>query len=440
MTKTKSPDQKPDNSSDSDDENGKAPGSLPKIFAVLGPGVITGAADDDPSGISTYSVAGAAYGYATLWIALLTFPLMSAVQLMCARLGMVTGQGLAAAVRANYPRWVLWGACSILVVANVINIGADLGGMAEATELITGIRPLVWIPFYALLILGLLIWTSYKLIARIFKWMTLVLFAYVLTSFFAHVDWKQALRVTLVPHLEWSRGFLAVLVGILGTTISPYLFFWQAAEEVEEEHAKGKTTVAQRKGATTKELRDARMDTVVGMFFSNFIMYFIILTTGATLHAHGQTNITTAREAAEALRPFAGNGAYFLFTLGLIGTGMLGVPVLVGSSAYAVAEGANWRGSMSDRPKKARAFYGVMAVAMVLGLALNYLGLNAVKMLFWSAVINGLLAPPLILLVILLTSSHKVMGEHVNSPVLRYLGWATFVMMTAAAAGMLITS
>jgi Mn2+/Fe2+ NRAMP family transporter len=262
----------------------------------------------------------------------------------------------------------------------------------------------------------------------------------VLASFFANVDWWQALKVTLVPHLEWSRGFLAVLVGILGTTISPYLFFWQAAEEVEEDRLKGQTTLAQRKGASPKELKDARTDTLIGMFFSNFIMYFIILTTGATLHAHGQTNITTAREAAEALRPLAGNGAYLLFTIGLIGTGMLGVPVLVGSSAYAVAEAANWRGSMSDRPKKARAFYGVMAVAMTLGLALNYLGLNAVKMLFWSAVINGLLAPPLILLVILLTSNRKVMGKQVNSPALRYLGWATFVVMTAAAAGMLITS
>ena len=434
------PDKLPDGLPDGGAQSGKRPGLLRRTFACLGPGVITGAADDDPSGISTYSVAGAAYGYATLWIALLTFPLMAAVQLMCGRLGIVTGQGLAAAVRSNYPRWVLWGACSILVVANVINIGADLGGMAEATELVTGIRPLVWIPFYALLILGLLIWTSYKQIARVFKWMTLVLFAYVLASFYAHVDWKQALVVTLVPHLEWSRGFLAVLVGILGTTISPYLFFWQAAEEVEEERAEGKTTVKQRKGATAEELKDARTDTVVGMFFSNFIMYFIILTTGATLHAHGQTNITTARQAAEALRPLAGNGAYLLFTLGLIGTGMLGVPVLVGSSAYAVAEGAKWRGSMSDRPKRARAFYGVMAVAMALGFALNYVGLNAVKMLFWSAVINGVLAPPLILLVILLTSNRKVMGEHVNSPLLRYLGWATFVVMTAAAAGMLITS
>jgi NRAMP (natural resistance-associated macrophage protein)-like metal ion transporter len=440
MPKTKTPDKQPGNSPDAGTDSSKGSGRLRKILAILGPGVITGAADDDPSGISTYSVAGAAYGYATLWIALLTFPLMSSVQLMCARLGMVTGQGLAAAIRINYPRWVLWGACSILVVANVINIGADLGGMAEATELVTGIRPLVWIPFFAILILALLIWTSYQWIARIFKWITLVLFAYVLASFFANVDWWQALKVTLVPHLEWSRGFLAVLVGILGTTISPYLFFWQAAEEVEEDRLKGQTTLAQRKGASVKELKDARTDTLIGMFFSNFIMYFIILTTGATLHAHGQTNITTAREAAEALRPLAGNGAYLLFTIGLIGTGMLGVPVLVGSSAYAVAEAAKWRGSMSDRPKKARAFYGVMAVAMALGLALNYLGLNAVKMLFWSAVINGLLAPPLILLVILLTSNRKVMGEQVNSPVLRYLGWATFAVMTAAAAGMLITS
>ena len=421
-------------------EKDKKANQLKRSFATLGPGLITGAADDDPSGISTYSVAGAAYGYATLWIALLTFPLMAAIQLMCARLGMVTGRGLAAAVRIYYPRWVLWGACSILVIANVINIGADLGGMAEATQLITGIRPLVWIPFYAFAILALLFWTSYKLIARIFKWMTLVLFAYVLASFYAHVDWRHALAVTFVPHLEWSRGFLAVLVGILGTTISPYLFFWQAAEEVEEDRAKGRTTLAQRKGSTAEELKSARTDTTAGMFFSNFIMYFIILTTAATLHAHGQTDIATARQAAEALRPLAGNGAYLLFTLGLIGTGMLGVPVLVGSCAYAVAEGATWRGSMSDRPKSARAFYAVMATAMALGLALNYVGLNAVKMLFWSAVINGLLAPPLILLVILLTSNRKVMGKHVNPPLLRYLGWATFAVMVAAAAGLIITS
>jgi NRAMP (natural resistance-associated macrophage protein)-like metal ion transporter len=421
------------------DATGKANSFLRESFGVLGPGLITGAADDDPSGISTYSVAGAAYGYATLWIALLTFPLMAAIQLMCARLGMVTGRGLAAAVRTFYPRWVLWGACSILVVANIINIGADLGGMAEATQLITGIRPLIWIPFYALLILGMLFWASYKLIAKIFKWLTLVLFAYVLASFYAHVDWRRALAVTFLPHLEWSRGFLAVLVAILGTTISPYLFFWQAAEEVEEEQAKHHK-LAERKGATPTELRTARADSLAGMFFSNLIMYSIILTTAATLHAHGQTNITTARQAAEALRPLAGDGAYLLFTVGLIGTGMLGVPVLVGSCAYAVAEGATWRGSMTAKPRSARKFYAVMAIAMALGFALNYAGLSAVKMLFWSAVINGLLAPPLILLVILLTSNPQVMGKRLNPPLLKYLGWATFCVMTAAAVGMIITS
>ena len=426
-------------SSSKNPSSGKRRNFLARALAVLGPGLITGAADDDPSGISTYSIAGAVYGYATLWIALLTFPLMASIQLMCARLGMVTGRGLASSVRKYYPRWVLWGACSILVVANVINIGADLGGMAEATELITGIRTLIWIPFYALFITALLFWTSYKLISKFFKWLSLVLFAYVVTSFLSNVDWKQALTATFVPHLEWSRGFLAVLVAILGTTISPYLFFWQAAEEVEEERAKSRT-LSQSKGATPGELKVARADTITGMFFSNFIMYFIIVTTAATLHAHGQTDITTARQAAEALRPLAGNGAYLLFTLGLIGTGMLGVPVLVGSSAYAVAEGAAWRGSMADKPASARKFYGVMAVAMALGLALNFAGIKPVKMLFWSAVINGLLAPPLILLVILLTSSRKVMGNCVNSPLLKYLGWATFAVMAAAALGMLVTS
>jgi NRAMP (natural resistance-associated macrophage protein)-like metal ion transporter len=418
-------------------EHSKAYKALRRFFAILGPGLITGAADDDPSGISTYSVAGAAYGYATLWVALLTFPLMAAVQLMCARLGIVTGRGLAASVRMHYPRWVLWGACLILAVANIINIGADLGGMAEATQLVTHVHTLIWIPIYAVLIIVLMFWASYKLMAEIFKWMTLVLFAYVFTSFYAHVDWRHALMVTFVPHIEFSRGFLSVLVAILGTTISPYLFFWQAAEEVEEKREKTKEH-ATPKESTGRRLKSARTDTVTGMFFSNLIMYFIILTTAATLHAHGKTDIATAREAAEALRPLAGNGAYLLFTLGLIGTGMLGVPVLVGSCAYAISEAAGWRASVAAKPKQARKFYSVMAVAMTLGLALNFFGLNAVKMLFFSALMNGLLAPPLILLVILLTSSRKVMGARTNSPLLKSLGWVTFAIMSAAAVGMLV--
>jgi NRAMP (natural resistance-associated macrophage protein)-like metal ion transporter len=409
------------------------------FFADLGPGLITGAADDDPSGISTYSVAGATFGYAPLWTALLSFPLMVSVQLMCARLGMVTGRGLASVVRQRYSRLVLWSACLVLVVANVINIGADLGGMADVSHMVTGVTPFFWTPFYAITIIVLLCWLSYRRIAKIFKWLTLVLFAYVATAFLAHADWNAVLRYTFMPHIEWTSSFLSVLVGILGTTISPYLFFWQAAQEVEEERAMGRS-LGQRKGATDEEIRRQRTDVITGMFFSNLIMYFIILTTAATLHAHGETHIDTARQAAEALLPLAGAGAYWLFALGIIGTGMLGVPVLVGSCAYAVAEGAAWKGSLEQKPRRAPRFYGVMAIAMVIGLALNYAHLDAVKMLFYSAVVNGLLAPPLILLVILLTSDPKVMGHHVNPPALRYLGWITFVVMVAAAVGMLVTS
>ncbi len=400
--------------------------------------MITGCADDDPSGISTYSVAGAAFGYGLLWTALLCFPLMAAVQMMCGRLAMVTGRGLAGLVRLRFPRWVLWGACTLLVVANVINIAADLGGMAKATEMVTGINSLVWTPLYAALIVGFLFWSSYRQIARIFKWITLVLFAYVVTAFFVRVDWHQAVVATLLPRLAWSREHLAVLVGILGTTISPYLFFWQASQEVEEERSQGRN-LAQRRGATDEELRRLRVDVLTGMFIANFIMYFILLTTAATLHAHGIVRIETAKQAAEALRPLAGNAAYFLFTLGLIGTGMLAVPVLAGSCAYAIAEAAAWRGSLEKKLHSAKRFYGVLAAAMTIGLAIDYAGLDAVKMLFWTAVVNGVLAPPLILLILLLTSDRRVMGERVNSTTLSVLGWMTFAIMTVAAVGMFIS-
>jgi NRAMP (natural resistance-associated macrophage protein)-like metal ion transporter len=410
---------------------------LDLFFRDLGPGLITGCADDDPSGISTYSVAGAAFGYASLWTALLSLPLMVSVQLMCGRLGMVTGKGLAAVVRQQYPRWVLWGSCLLLITANVINIAADLGGMGEAAEMVTGVSKLLWTPVLTILITSFLFWSSYRQIARIFKWITLVLLAYVVTAFFAHVDWSAALSATLLPRLSFSRDSLSVLVAILGTTISPYLFFWQAAQEVEEERAAGRN-LARRKGATDVELRRLRVDVFTGMFASNFIMYFIILTTAATLHAHGTTHIDAARQAAEALRPLAGNAAYWLFTLGLIGTGMLGVPVLAGSSAYAMAEAGGWKGSLEKKPRGARKFYAVLAAAMIGGLLINFMGLDAVKMMFWAAVINGALAPPLILVVVLLTSNRQVMGSRVNSPLLRVTGWCTFAFMTAATLGMLI--
>ena len=407
---------------------------LSEFLENLGPGLITGAADDDPSGISTYSVAGASYGYATLWTALLSFPLMAAIQLMCARLGMITGCGLASVIRTRYSRWVLWFACTLVIVANVFNIGADLGGMADAMQMITGVRAYFWTPFFAALILGLLLWTSYRTMARIFKWLTMVLFAYIAAAFLSHPHWRDVLRATFIPHVEWSRDYISVLVGILGTTISPYLFFWQAAQEVEEDRDHGKNTVAKRKGATNKELRVANRDVVTGMLLSNVVMYFLILTTGATLNAHGQKHIETAKQAAEALRPLAGKGAYWLFTLGIIGTGMLAVPVLAGSCAYAIAEGARWKeASLNLQPRLAAKFYAVIGVSILMGLAFDFAGFNAVKMLFWSAILNGLLAPPLVIMVVLLTSDRKVMGNRVNSLGMKTLGWTCAVVMSAAA-------
>jgi NRAMP (natural resistance-associated macrophage protein)-like metal ion transporter len=413
---------------------------LRRFFANLGPGLITGAADDDPSGISTYSVAGASIGYPILWTALFSFPLMATVQLMCARLGMVSGRGLGGVIRKRYPRWVLWSACLLLIVANVFNIAADLGGMGDAMHMVTGTPAFWWTPFFAAVITAMLIGASYKWIVRIFKWLTLVLFAYVITAFLTHPHWGEVLRATFVPHIEWTSNYMSVLVGILGTTISPYLFFWQASQEVEAERDLGRTTVAQRRGATDEELAAARTDVEVGMFYSNLVMYFILLTASATLHAHGIRNIETAQQAADALGPLAGKGAVWLFTIALVGTGMLAVPVLAGSCAYAIAEAATWRqASLNDLPWRSPRFYSVITAAMLIGLALNFARLNAVKMLFWSAVVNGVLAPPLVVLVVLLTSDRAVMGDRVNSRGARALGWMCALVMTVAASAMLLT-
>lgn len=414
-------------------------GRLRRFLANLGPGLITGAADDDPSGISTYSVAGASLGYSILWTALFSFPLMAAVQLMCARLGMVTGRGLGAVIRKRYPRWVLWSACLLLIVANVFNIGADLGGMGDAMRMVTGLPAFLWTPFFAALITAMLVWASYNWIVRVFKWLTLVLFAYIVTAFLAHPHWSEVLHATFVPHIEWKGSYMSVLVGILGTTISPYLFFWQASQEVEQERDMGRTSVSQRQGATDEELSVATTDVGTGMFYSNLVMYFILLTAAATLHAHGVRNIETAQQAADALGPLAGKGAAWLFTIALVGTGILAVPVLAGSCAYAIAEAATWRrASLNERPWRAARFYIVIAAAMAIGLVLNFLRLNAVKMLFWSAVINGLLAPPLVVLVVLLTSDAKVMGKRTNSRGAKILGWICAAVMTAAAVAMLL--
>jgi len=363
---------------------------------------------------------------------------MAAVQMICADLGMVSGRGLAQLLRKFYPRWV-WPACVLLAVANVANIGADLGGMSAATSLVTGIKPYYFPPIYTTAIVCLLLWSSYRHIATIFKWMTPVLLAYVVTAFLAKPDWPSVLRATLLPQLQWSNAYLSVFVAVIGTSISPYLFFWQATQEVEEDRDKGRTTVEQRKGATRKELRFSRQDVISGMSFSQGIMFFIILTTAATLHTHGVTQISSAQQAAEALRPLAGNGAYVLFTLGIVGTGMLSVPVLAGSTAYAISEAAAWRNSLKDRPRTAPRFYMVLGASMVLGLVVNYFGFGAVQMLFWSAVINGVLAPPLIILVVLLSSNPRVLGKRVSHPAVRALGWLAAAVMAGAAVAMLIT-
>jgi len=409
-----------------------------KFIGNLGPGLISGASDDDPSGISTYSMAGASFGYGMLWTALFSFPLIAAMQLMSARLGTVKGKGLGALVRECYPGWVLWGTCILLVIASLTNASADLAGMAEATQLATGTRATIWTVIYTAVITTLMFVASYRRISNIFRWLTLVLFAYVITAFLGGFDWKAAVHATLLPHLEWSKDSLAMFVGIMGTTISPFLFFWQATQEVEEKNA-ARTGFSRRAGSTSGNLRQVRLDVGVGMFISNAIMYFIILTAAATLHAHGKTHIQTAREAAEALRPLAGSGAYWLFTLGLIGTGMLAIPALIGSSAYAVSEAAQWRGSLEKPPWRAWHFYGFIAASMAVALALDFTGIGAVRMLFWAAILNGVLSPPVILLVVLLSSNPRVMGKRTNPTGLRWLGWTTFAVMSAASIGLFVT-
>ncbi len=418
---------------------------LAGFLRTLGPGLITGAADDDPSGISTYSQAGAAFGYATLWVAVLSFPLMAAVQLMCARVGFVARRGLASVLREHYPRPVLWAACALLLVANTLNIAADLGGMAAGARMITGLPAALFVPLFALAIVALLVFASYVWVARVFKWLTLVLFAYVLAAVLARPDWAAVLHATVVPHVVGSPDFLLIIVALLGTTISPYLFFWQASQEAEEiaarDHAR-ETRAARdtrRPRPTWRAFRALRADVVVGMFASNVVMYFIILTTGATLHAAGLVHVQTAEQAATALRPLAGRGASLLFTLGLVGTGMLGVPVLAGSGAYAVAEAVAWRAGMDETPNTAPQFYALIALSMVIGTGLTFARVDAIRLLFWSAVVNGLFAPPLIVLVLVVCNNRRVMRTHANGWGLNVLGGLAAVAMGAAAIALLVS-
>jgi len=411
-----------------------------RYFKILGPGLVTGAADDDPSGIATYSVAGAALGYGALWMALVTFPLMAAVQLICARIGLVSGRGLAAAIRDHYPRPYLYVACLLLLIANVFNIAADLSGMAGATQMLTGVPPLVSVPVLGMLILLGTVYAAYATFARYLKWLTAALLAYVITAFLVKPDWGAVAHATLIPHIRWDSLYVTTMVAVLGTTISPYLFFWQASHEVEEEKAQGRRTVAARHGASAHELTDARLDVTAGILFSNLVMFFIMLTTGATLHASGRREIETAREAAEALRPLAGDGAYLLFGVGLIGTGLLAVPILAASASFAIAEVFGWRSGLDLTPRRGRYFYIVFGGAVIAGMALNLAGTSPIRMLFLSALLNGLLAPPLLLLVMLVGSNPAVMGKSTNGPWLNALGWLTTALMFAAAVAFFVTS
>ena len=413
---------------------------LVRYFRNLGPGLVTGASDDDPSGITTYSVAGAALGYGMLWTALATFPLMAAVQLICARIGLVTGRGLAGTIRRHYPRPFLYVACLLLLVANVFNIGADLAGMADATHMLTGVPPLVSVPMFGLAVLLATVYLTYARFAQYLKWLTGVLFAYVLAALLAKPDWRQVAVATVVPSVRGDALYVTTLVAVLGTTISPYLFFWQASQEVEEEKARGRRTLVQRRGANAHELSDARLDVITGMLFSNVVMFFIMLATGATLHPSGRSEIETARGAAEALRPLAGDGAYLLFALGLIGTGFLAVPVLAGSASFAVAEVFGWRAGLDLSPRRGRRFYLVFAGAVATGVVLRLAGTNPIRMLFLSALLNGLLAPPLPLLVMLVSNNRKIMGAHANGPWLNVLGWSATIVMSVAALAFLATS
>lgn len=413
---------------------------LSSLFRNLGPGLITGAADDDPSGVATYSAAGAQFGFGMLWTAPVVLPLMSAVQLMCARIGLVSGMGLAAVLRQYYPRWMLWTSCGLLLVANTVNIGADLGAMAAVGEMLTGVPAAVFAPVFAVLILALLVFASYPVMARVFKWLTLALFAYVGAAFLARPHWGEVLRSTVLPSIAWNRETVLTLVAILGTTISPYLFFWQADEEVEEEKARGRLTVEQRRGASARAMRAARFDVVTGMSISVIIFYFIVLTAGATLHASGQTTIETAEQAAQALRPIAGSAASLLFSLGVIGTGMLGVPVLAGSAALAVAEAEGWPAGMSEKPARAVRFYAVMGLSLLAGMVMLHSGIPAIRMLFWAAVVNGVLAPPLIGVILLVCNDRRVMGEWRNTRTLNVLGTLAGLAMTAAVVALVVLS
>lgn len=401
-----------------------------RLGHLIGPGVITGASDDDPSGITTYSIAGANAGYKTLWTALFTFPLMVAVQEMCARIGLVTGHGLAGAFRKYFPQKLLYLLFVLMFLANTVNIGADLLGMSAAVNLLVPIPVWVIAIILAALIIVLMIKFPYIKIARYLKWLAFSLFAYIAAALIVSQDWLAIVKNTFIPRIEWNSDFLMLIVAIFGTTISPYLFFWQTSEEVEERG------LAKKKIVTKHELLEMRGDVTLGMLLSNLVTFFIIALTGSVFFRSG-VKIETIKDAAEALRPLAGNASYLLFTLGVLGTGLLAIPVLAGSAAYIFAEVFKTPEGLSQPFRKARAFYGVIIISVVLGLVMSFVGVSPVKALFYTAVLYGLLSPPLILIVMLIANNKKIMGRFKNRWFSNIFGGATFLVMTAAVLGMI---
>jgi NRAMP (natural resistance-associated macrophage protein)-like metal ion transporter len=413
-------------------------GKAKACIKALGPGLITGASDDDPSGIGTYSQTGAQFGYAQLWTVLLTFPLLAGIQEICARVALQTGSGLAEVIRKHYPKPVLYFCVSILFIANTVNLGADLGAMAASAQLLIGLPFWAWLIVITFFSAALELFMNYRQYARVLQFLTLSLFAYVVVAFASPKDWGQILRSTLIPTLQLNKDYLLNLVAILGTTITPYLFFWQASQEVEEKINKGKRTPGARKGVSKAELKWMRTDVISGMLFSTLVMWSIMATTASTLFQKGITSIDSAPKAAEALRPVAGDFSYLFFAAGMIGTGLLAVPILAGSAAYAVAETFRLREGLYLKLRQAHGFYGVILFSTFIGFGMNLIGMNPILALYYTAVLNGIVAPPLLAMIMLIGNNRKVLKDKVNGRLSNLLGWITTIAMAIAAAALLI--
>lgn len=406
-------------------------------YKKLGPGLITGAADDDPSGIATYSQAGAQFGFNTLWTVLFTYPLMVGIQMISARIGRVTGRGLASNIRAHYPGWLLYSIVSLLLIANIINIAADLAAMGEALKLLIGGRALFYAIGFGCISLILQIFIPYQRYVRILKWLTLALLAYVATIFVVKIPWMLVFGGTFLPHLSWKTEYITTIVALFGTTISPYLFFWQASQEVEDQIANPNEKPLLKAPTQAKaNFKRIKIDTIIGMGFSNLIAFFIILTTAITLNMHGITEIQTSAEAAQALRPIAGEFAFLLFSAGIIGTGLLSVPVLAGSSAYAMAGAFKWKNSLERELISAKKFYSVIAVSIIGGVVLCFTPIDPIKALYWSAVINGVISVPIMAIMMLMAAKTTIMGRFTLSLRLKILGWMCTSVMAVAVMAM----